>query len=106
MRASSGKNMAEQAEAMSLQVAEISAIETGAVNPPASYIDGFSTWLNLSSEAKNELFRRVPRGDNVLHFSRKPTVTKSVRLFRKVSIMSPSQIRALKSELRKGAHDD
>jgi transcriptional regulator with XRE-family HTH domain len=105
-RASQGKTMANQAEALGHQVSNISAIETGKEIPSASYVEHLCDWLTLGPAERAELFRRVPRSQNVITFPRKRQVSTTVKLFRKVGKMTPAEIRALRSECQKGAPDD
>jgi AraC-like DNA-binding protein len=98
-RASQGKNMATQADSLGHKVSEISLYETGIMLPPDNYIDELAEWLGLDSQ---ELRKRAPRDSTVIAFPRKRHANRSVRLFRKISRMTPAQIRALGSDRDKG----
>jgi len=105
-RAARGKNMAAQAEALGHHIPEISLIETGGILPSAAYVSQFADWLKLNAEQQVDLRKSVPRNINVIAFPRKKEATKSVRLFRKISQMTPLQIRALNTDEKKGAPYD
>ena len=49
LRTYRGKNMLEQAEALSVSVAEISSIETGQKNPDSEFVRKFAVWLDLTN---------------------------------------------------------
>jgi len=99
-RASQGKSMATQALSLGHNVSEISLYETGAMIPSDGYIQELAEWLGLDSQ---ELRKRVSRDSTVIAFPRKRQANRSVRLFRKISRMTPGQIRALASDRDKGA---
>jgi hypothetical protein len=106
-RSKSGKCMAEQADVFNCPVSAISDVETGKVIPTTEYVEKFSNWLRLCNQDKNELLIRIPRSANVIEFPiRAPDGSKSIRLFRKVSKMTPQQIRKIPSPLPRGAPDD
>jgi transcriptional regulator with XRE-family HTH domain len=98
--------MGEQAEALGCSVSMISSIETGRTFPSGDYIDHLCIWLELDPNRSAELKRRIPRSENVIAFPRKPDATRTVRMFRKLSKMTPAQIRALGDELPRGTPDD
>jgi transcriptional regulator with XRE-family HTH domain len=106
IRSARGQTMARQGEALGHQIADISAIETGRKVPSTAYIEQLCNWLNLSPEERAEVTRRIPRNEVVIAFPRKREGSSTVKLFRKVSKMTPREIRALQKERRNGAPDD
>ena len=98
--------MAAQAEALGHDVTDISAFETGNRAPPPEYIQQLCSWLGVPGEQRAEFEKRVPRSASVIEFPRKRETSSSVRMFRKVSKMTPAQIRALGFARKKGAPDD
>ena len=105
-RAKHGLNMAAQAEALGQDVVDISAIESGRVIPSQKYVEELCNWLNVSVAEQIEFERRIPQNATIIAFPRKKDATSSVKLFRKVSKMTPAQIRALGKPPGKGVHDD
>jgi hypothetical protein len=98
--------MALQAEALGCTATHISAIETGRSSATTEYCEKFSNWLGLNDQQKKDLMRRLPRQGEVVAFPLKSGHSGSLRLFRKVSKMTPTQIRTLGAGQRRGVPDD
>jgi hypothetical protein len=107
LRSSQDKTMGDQAEAFGCAIHFISSIETGKVPLPENYVERFRDWLNLSADQYRDLVKR--RHNNVINlqivrFTRDNS--KSMRLFRKISKMSPGQIRNFRKKPQGEAKDD
>jgi transcriptional regulator with XRE-family HTH domain len=97
LRAKKNLTMGEQSHAFGCSVHEISEIECGLKTPSDSYLESFKQWLDLNPQEFTDLKRRVR--SNVVELNRVKSVGnngKSIRLFRKISNMAPSEIRSLK----------
>ncbi|MGN6307971.1 MAG: helix-turn-helix domain-containing protein [Xanthobacteraceae bacterium] len=97
IRSALGKTMADQAVALSMRPVEISEIESGLRLPSKDYVDRFSRWLNLDDSVKQCLKARIPTA-TIIQFPKASSASSSVRLFRRVSNLSPQQIREIKSK--------
>ena len=106
IRGQRGMTIAAQAAVLDQDVSTISSIETGKIVPSLVYIDSFAEWLKLNDQQYLELKKRVPAKENVIEFPRRPGVTRSVKMFRKISRMTPTEIRGLKDERWKGVPYD
>ena len=105
-RAKHGLTMAAQAEALSQDVTDISSIETGKVVPTDNYVRQFCDWLKIPPGKRAEFEKRVPQSATVISFPRKKDVSSTVRMFRKVSKMTPAEIRKLGQGPKNGVGDD
>ena len=105
-RAKHGKTMAAQSDALGQDVTEISAIETGRVLPSEDYVRRFCDWLDVAPVQRAEFAKRVPHTTNVIVFPRNGNTSSTIRLFRKISKMTPTEIRALAKGANKGVPDD
>src|ERR1700688_1031446 len=107
LRASKNLTMGDQAKHMGSSVHEISAIECGIRTPSEAYVESFRRWMNLDDEEFVDRKRKIR--SNVVELTRVKSTGnngRSVRLFRKISNMNPSEIRDFKkppgSEARDG----
>ena len=107
LRASKGLTMGDQAIYMGCSVHEISAIECGIRTPSENYIDSFRDWMKLDTDEFADLKRKIR--SNIVELTRiKSTGNngRSIRLFRKISNMNPTEIRDFRrppgSETRDG----
>ena len=94
LRSSQDKTLGDQADALGYQPCEISSIEMGVSAPPSQYPQKLIHWLQLNEQEQRELLKRLET--NVVAFSRRGIGgprTSSMRLFRKISKMRPSDIR-------------
>jgi transcriptional regulator with XRE-family HTH domain len=99
LRSVNNRTMGDQAEEMGIDVAFISAIETGGKTPMKDYVERFGNWLNLNQTDRRALQKRTEAA--VLSFPPSKYITKnssSVRLFRKISKMAPTQIRNFRKQ--------
>jgi transcriptional regulator with XRE-family HTH domain len=97
LRTKKNLTMGEQAHAFGCSVHEISEIECGLKTPPDTFLESFKRWMDLTPQEFADLKRRVR--PNVVELHRTKSVGnngKSIRLFRKISNMAPSEIRSLK----------
>src|SRR6187200_257965 len=94
-RAKQELTMAAQAEALGHDVVDISAIESGKVIPTGQYVQQFCEWLKIPSAKRAEFEKRVPQNATIIAFPRRKDGSSTVRMFRKVSKMSPAEIRKL-----------
>jgi hypothetical protein len=86
--------MGDQANFMGLSVHEISAVECGIRTPSMQYVETFRQWINLDNDEFADLKRKIQ--SNVIDLTRVKSTGnngRSIRLFRKISNMNPSQIR-------------
>src|SRR5436305_13431866 len=97
LRTKKDLTMGDQAQAFGCSVHEISEIECGIKSPSTSYLESLKHWMDLSPQDVADLKRRLR--SNVVELHRTKSVGnggKSIRLFRKISNMAPSEIRGLK----------
>jgi hypothetical protein len=92
--------MHDQSKVMKVTVAEISAIETGRKSASEDYVASFVHWLKLEPGDQAILARFAKRSQNVVPFPPRPfnPSSKSIRFFRKLSKMSPVEIRNFATE--------
>jgi hypothetical protein len=89
--------MGDQADAFACPIHAISSIETGREQPSDEYMRRFSTWLHLTDQEHEDLVRRIR--SNVVKFPKLATTNSpSMRLFRKISKMKPSEIRKFRKD--------
>jgi transcriptional regulator with XRE-family HTH domain len=106
-RTQANKTMGDQADYFGCPIHLISAIEVGKEAPPHAYLEKFSQWLNLNEEQNRELVKRAPT--NIIQFPTRGSVSnnsRSMRLFRKISKMDPSQIRGFRKKIKCEDEDD
>jgi transcriptional regulator with XRE-family HTH domain len=100
LRTSHEMTMADQALAFDCPVSLISSIESGRENPPREYLDHFRKWLNLNDSQHSDLIKRTRSNVVALRQLRSAANnTTSMRLFRKISKMSPEQIRSFRKQV-------
>jgi hypothetical protein len=96
--------MGDQATALACSIPQISAIETGRLAPTADYLRKLSDWLQLDSGECRVLLSRTT--GNVIPFPKIITNNSaSMRLFRKISKMAPSDIRKFSKQHREVRDD-
>jgi hypothetical protein len=100
LRSVHGKTMGDQADALGCAVHFISEIESGKIAANDKYVCKFRDWLGLSDQQYRDLMKK--RGSDVIQFPPVKFIrnnSNSMRLFRKISKMNPSEIRGFpKSE--------
>lgn len=99
LRSQRGLTIGDQADALGSEPYEISEIETGKASPPSLYFQKFGNWLRLTDQEYRELLRKVE--SNVIAFRRDQpggARTTSMKLFRKISKMNPSEIRGFRKK--------
>ena len=107
MRAVRNFTMGDQADALDIDVSLISAIEAGAESPTPDYIDRVARWLDLSPSEMQDAKKRGTAA--IIAFPVVKHITsnnKSVRFFRKISKMAPSQIRDFRKQGKGENKDD
>jgi transcriptional regulator with XRE-family HTH domain len=98
--------MADQALAFDCPTHFISSIELGREAPTEQYLNQFRKWLTLSESEYGDLIKRI-RG-NVVELRRRREYsnnTTAMRLFRKISKMTPEQIRRFGGQIEGEAKD-
>ncbi len=100
-------SMGDQAQALDCEVHYISAIETGKIAPPTEYLEKLRGWLKLNDGQYEVLLKRTKFSvvDIGHHFSTSNHST-SMRLFRKISKMDPTQIRKFREKIDDEDDDD
>jgi transcriptional regulator with XRE-family HTH domain len=100
--------MIDQAQVLGCSTSFISAVELGEKKPPEAYAARFSEWLQLADEQAEALQALADSRSNVLHFRPKDPEQAAVarRLFRKISKMSPTEIRRIHLTLQRKPPDD
>jgi hypothetical protein len=101
LRNSRNQSMGDQAKALECDVHYVSAIETGKIAPPDEYIEKFGRWLGLDTTQCASLRKRSKA--NVIDLRQKFSTSNrssSMRLFRRVSKMDPSQIRNYRAKIQ------
>jgi transcriptional regulator with XRE-family HTH domain len=101
LRIKNNQSMGDQARALQCEVHYISSIETGTLAPPEDYIEKFRAWLGISDAEYALLLKRGK--SNVVGFDVTFSTrnnSRSMRLFRKISILDPNQIRAFRKKDR------
>lgn len=99
LRSRYNKSIGDQADAFACQPHEISAVETGKTLAPDLYAQKFVDWLGLNDQEKRDLLKRID--SNVISFPGPKgggDKSTSMRLFRKISKMNPSEIRGIKKK--------
>lgn len=100
LRSSRRLSMADQAIALHCSVHFISAIETGKITACNDYVNKLANWLHLNEKEYNSLKKRSKASViNLQEQFSKSNQSTSMRLFRKVSKMDPSQIRNLRRKI-------
>jgi transcriptional regulator with XRE-family HTH domain len=100
LRTSRDLTMGDQARAFDCPIHSISSIEAGRETPTDKYIERFRKWLDLDETQYSDLIKRTR--SNVVELRRKRSYTNnstSMRLFRKISKMSPDQIRSFGTQI-------
>jgi transcriptional regulator with XRE-family HTH domain len=101
------RSMGDQAKALECDIYYISGIETGKIVPPNEYIEKFGRWLSLNNTQYESLRKR--RKTNIIDLRQRFSTSNqsnSMRLFRKVSKMAPSQIRDFRTKMQGEAEND
>jgi len=96
IRIARGLSMMDQARATTCSVVEIASVEAGETYPTPKYVEAFCKWLGLDPAEQANLLVARPKRDNVIPFrpSEPKHSGKNMRMFRKLSKMSPEDIRA------------
>ena len=92
--------IADQAEALNVKSYEISAYETGEKIPPQSYVDKLAAWLSLDFRQKALLLRSIRSAVVIDLKAEKKKREETVRLFRRIHKMTPSEIRGIRPKPR------
>lgn len=99
--------MGDQAAALRCEVHHVSGVEIGKIPATDEYIEKFCRWLGLDESHKSELKKRSKSSVIVLKDRiSNSNQSSSMRLFRKVSKMKPSQIRRLRPKSQVEAEND
>lgn len=101
------KTMGDQARALGCNAYEISSIETGQTEPTAEYLKKLSDWLDLDDAQYKALLKRSE--NNVIDMRQRFSTSNkstSMRLFRKISKMDPTQIREFRKKIHGEADND
>jgi len=103
LRKEHGKLMADQAEALQLSAAFISAVETGAKGVPAGYIHKFARWLGLSDEQLRKVEDACDASAKTvkLYPDSADKAKLVVELGRRLPTLTTAEIRSLHTVLRK-----
>jgi transcriptional regulator with XRE-family HTH domain len=107
LRGLQNRSMGDQAKALDCDVHYVSAIETGKIAPPDEYIEKIGHWLNLNHSQCETLKKRNKA--NIIDLRPRFSTSNqsnSMRLFRKVSKMGPSQIRDFRTKMQGEAEND
>jgi transcriptional regulator with XRE-family HTH domain len=107
LRHSKNQSMGDQAAVLECEVHYVSPVETGKIEPTSEYIEKFSRWLQLDHIQYDSLKKRSKA--NVLDLRQRFSTSNSstsMRLFRKVSKMGPTQIRRLGTKIQGEAEND
>jgi transcriptional regulator with XRE-family HTH domain len=107
LRGSQDRTMGDQAEALQCDVCYISAVETGRTPPSDEYVEKFGRWLNLEDSQYQTLKKRSKATViDMRHRFSTSNRSNSMRLFRKISKMDPSQIRNFRRKIEGEAEND
>jgi transcriptional regulator with XRE-family HTH domain len=99
--------MGDQAKAMGCEVHYISAIETGKIAPTIEYIESIRDWLRLDDTQYKALVKRSKSSViDLRNRSSNGNQSSSMRLFRKISKMDPTQIRCFGKKIHGEAEND
>jgi len=107
LRSAQNRSMGDQAKEWGCHVHYVSSVETGKIAPSDEYIEKFSRWLNLNDAQCQSLKKRSKR--NVVELRQRFSTSNqsnSMRLFRKISKMDPTQIRNFRTKIQGEAEND
>lgn len=102
-----GVTMGDQSARLGYSVNRISSIECGALTPPDDYLHSFKDWMKLDEGDFQDLKKTIR--SNIVELNRVKGLGekgRSMRLFRKISQMTPAQIRAFKQPPDNGVKNE